>query len=476
MERMTKIDPRLVGGRPFVVQSMDPDNAEIPEPTIIWEKGNAGILVYGDIIDRLFLLEEDRYKPAVTAAQPEPMTREKILDAAKRCVCGDREEDYGTALRKLAGLTCETQRGLMDAALLAAQILAVEDAALAAKLDAYVKENPIPSMNFLTDGKGNVAFLDLPLGLYFIKQTNAAPGYAVCSPMLVTVPMAGTDGYVYDVNATPKTQVAKLTDVTIRKVWNTDASTKAAESVTVELLRNGAETIHIELEQTDGEATSHDVIAVIEGTEKADEAIVLTGHYDSLPVGPGAWDNATGSAALMGLYHYFLENAPKRTMYFVWCGSEEQGLLGSKAFIEQHAELVEKNIKFCFNFDMCGTVLGPNNIMITGDKNLEDFVDAFCREVGYSARTRVGVHSSDSAPFADKGIPGIGLSRGTKTAEIHTSYDTMFPLGEKALKANICFASKMISRVANSVILPVDTGMPENIKKELDKYFQRTAK
>ena len=113
----------------------------------------------------------------------------------------------------------------------------LDDPELAAKLDAYVKENPIPSMNFLTDGKGNVAFLDLPLGLYFIKQTNAAPGYAVCSPMLVTVPMAGTDGYVYDVNATPKTQVAKLTDVTIRKVWNTDASTKMADSVTVELLR-----------------------------------------------------------------------------------------------------------------------------------------------------------------------------------------------------------------------------------------------
>jgi hypothetical protein len=243
-----------------------------------------------------------------------------------------------------------------------------------------------------------------------------------------------------------------------------------------ELLRSGAKTIHIELEQTEFEATSHDVLAVIEGTEKPEESIVITGHYDSLPLCDGAWDNATGSAALMGLYLYFLENAPKRTMYFVWCGSEEQGLLGSKAFIEQHAELVEKNIKFCFNFDMCGTVLGPNNIMITGDKNLEDFVDAFCREVGYSARTRVGVHSSDSAPFADKGIPGIGISRGTKTAEIHTSYDTMFPLGEKALKANICFASKMISRVANSVILPVDTGMPESIKKELDKYFQRTAK
>ncbi len=241
-----------------------------------------------------------------------------------------------------------------------------------------------------------------------------------------------------------------------------------------ELLRNEAEIIHIELEQTDGKATSQNVLAVIEGTEKPEESIVITGHYDSLPIGPGAWDNATGSAALMGLYLYFKENAPKRTMRFVWCGSEEQGLLGSKAYIEQNETLVKENIKFCFNFDMCGTILGPNSICITGGKELEDFVEQFCREVGYSARTRTGVHSSDSAPFADMGIPGIGISRGTQTSEIHTCRDTMFPIGEKQLKANIEFAAAIMTRVANSVLLPVDTGMPDNIKKELDKYFQRT--
>ena len=91
----------------------------------------------------------------------------------------------------------------------------------------------------------------------------------------------------------------------------------------------------------------------------------------------------------------------------------------------------------------------------------------------YSAQFRKGVHSSDSAPFADKGVPGIGLSRGTQTSEIHTSRDTMFPLGEKQLKMNIDFANKMISRVVNSAVLPVEKGMPDNIKKELDKYFQR---
>ena len=44
---------------------------------------------------------------------------------------------------------------------------------------------------------------------------------------------------MYEVNASPKTEVARLTDITIKKVWNTDKSTEAADSVTVQLLRNG---------------------------------------------------------------------------------------------------------------------------------------------------------------------------------------------------------------------------------------------
>jgi N-acetyl-beta-hexosaminidase len=51
--------------------------------------------------------------------------------------------------------------------------------------------------------------------------------------------MENEDGYVYEVNASPKTEVARLISITIRKVWNTDASTEAADRVTVQLLRNG---------------------------------------------------------------------------------------------------------------------------------------------------------------------------------------------------------------------------------------------
>ncbi len=239
-----------------------------------------------------------------------------------------------------------------------------------------------------------------------------------------------------------------------------------------ELVRDEAALIHVQSELVNGETTSRDVLAVIEGTQMPEQSIVLTAHYDSVPIGTGSWDNATGSAALMGIYNHFLQNPPKRTMRFVWCGSEEQGLLGSHAYIAQKADLLE-SIQFCFNFDMCGTILGPDMAFVTGPKELQTFVELYCREVGRAMDIRTGVHSSDSAPFADKGIPSIGLSRGTQSSEIHTCRDQIFPVGEKPLLKNVADFTAMIDRVVNAAMLPCEKGMPDDMKKELDKYFQR---
>ena len=116
---------------------------------------------------------------------------------------------------------------------------ALDDPALPVKLDAFVKEHSIPTTKLITDDGGTAVFTNLSLGLYFIKQTSSVAGYAPCTSFLVTVPNQNADGYVYDVNASPKTDVARLTAITIKKVWNTDASTKAADRVTVQLLRDG---------------------------------------------------------------------------------------------------------------------------------------------------------------------------------------------------------------------------------------------
>lgn len=242
-----------------------------------------------------------------------------------------------------------------------------------------------------------------------------------------------------------------------------------------ELVRNHVKELHLELREEDLKNTSRDVLAVIPGTEKPEESIVLTAHFDSVPVGEGSWDNATGSATLMGLYRHFLHNPPRRTMRFIWCGSEEQGLLGSKAWIARHEELMD-SVKFCFNFDMCGTVLGPNEIYVTGGDDLRHFAESYAHEVGWSANFVQKVHSSDSAPFADRGVPALGITRRSNTADIHVHNDLLFPLSSEAMGDIADFAVGMIGRVANARFLPVKTGMPDSMKEQLEKYFQRDKK
>ena len=247
-------------------------------------------------------------------------------------------------------------------------------------------------------------------------------------------------------------------------IWAKDAT---------ELVRNHAEVLHLELREKEKMNKSRNVVATIKGTEDNGESIVITAHYDSVRIGTGSWDNATGSATIMYIYQHFLKNPPKRTLRFVWCGSEEQGLFGSKAYVEQHPDLVANEIKMCFNFDMCGTVLGPNSVFVTGGENLKAFAEQYNREIGKSVAIRHGVHSSDSSPFADKGVPSLGLSRGSRTADIHTRMDLMFPLSAEQLVKDGEWAIGFISRAANAVRLPVDPGMPDDMKKQLDKYFAR---
>lgn len=116
---------------------------------------------------------------------------------------------------------------------------AIDNPALPTVLEEYVDGHAVPIRKAVTDSDGAVVFSDLPLGLYFVKQSNVTDGYFTCKPFLVTVPYKGEGGYIYDVNASPKTEIARMTVITIKKVWNTDATVGIADYITVQLLRDG---------------------------------------------------------------------------------------------------------------------------------------------------------------------------------------------------------------------------------------------
>ena len=114
---------------------------------------------------------------------------------------------------------------------------ALDDPSLSSKLNVYVREHAVPTAKLITDVRGTVVFTDLPIGMYLVKQTNIVDGYAPCTPFLVKIPNRSGGSYEYDVTATPKTDIARLTDITIKKVWNVDASAETADHVTLQLLR-----------------------------------------------------------------------------------------------------------------------------------------------------------------------------------------------------------------------------------------------
>ena len=91
-----------------------------------------------------------------------------------------------------------------------------------------------------------------------------------------------------------------------------------------------------------GENPVFNVIAEIKGAEKPNEYIVLSAHYDSWDGGSGATDNGTGTITMMEAIRILRATYPhpKRTIIAGHWGGEEQGLNGSRAFVEDHPEVV----------------------------------------------------------------------------------------------------------------------------------------
>ena len=240
----------------------------------------------------------------------------------------------------------------------------------------------------------------------------------------------------------------------------------------MELIGSDVKTVHLELRQHSFVNTSHNVLATVEGTDHAEESIVLTAHYDTTPTSPGACDNGSGAVTLMYIYRHFLKNRPRRTMRFIWCGSEEQGLLGSRAYVAAHEDELAC-ARLCYNLDSVGTILGENNIDIAGSDALKELTEQLCKEWGFAAEVFVFPDGSDSAPFANKGIPAVCPGRiHWIFCDFHTRWDTMETISAKRLYEMGEFSVFYLERFANADVFPVEREMPEELAQKLDAMLR----
>lgn len=165
-----------------------------------------------------------------------------------------------------------------------------------------------------------------------------------------------------------------------------------------------------------GMVPTYNTIAEIKGAEKPDEYVMMSAHFDSWDGGTGATDNGTGTLVMMEAMRILkkLYPNPKRTILVGHWGSEEQGLNGSRAYVEDHPEIV-KNMQALFNQDNgTGRVV---NISGAGFIHSYDYMGRWLAKVpsGYKQglETRYpGMPAgggSDNASFVAAGVPAFGL-------------------------------------------------------------------
>ena len=216
--------------------------------------------------------------------------------------------------------------------------------------------------------------------------------------------------------------------------------------------------------------TSYNTIAEIPGTDKKDEVIMLGGHLDSWHSATGATDNAIGCAVMMEAARILksLGVKPRRTIRVALWSGEEEGLLGSQAYVKEHFGTFEEPkpefAKFdgYFNVDS-GTgrvrgasIFGPPEDADILRQILAPFADLGVAGAIPSKSRRLG--GTDSTSFSQAGLPGVGL--GQDPIEYfgdtwHTNLDTYERIIEEdAKKSAIVVAAAVYELAMRDEMLP----------------------
>ena len=215
--------------------------------------------------------------------------------------------------------------------------------------------------------------------------------------------------------------------------------------------------------QTYPPGKSYNAVAEIPGTDKADEVVMLGGHLDSWHSATGATDNAIGCAVMMEAARILqaIGVKPRRTIRVALWGGEEQGLLGSKAYVKEHFGTAENpkpefhKFNGYFNVDSgtgrirSASVFGPPEAATVLREIFAPFNDFGMMGATATAGRRSG--GTDSTSFNEAGLPGIGLSQDPieyNTYTWHTNLDTYERIIEEDVKKSAAAIASAVYHLA----------------------------
>ncbi len=240
--------------------------------------------------------------------------------------------------------------------------------------------------------------------------------------------------------------------------------------------------------KTANQVTTHNIIAVVPGKDKRlkKEYIVVSSHYDHLGMGgegsgsrrpdtlgvhPGADDNASGDAVVLELARHFRKVRAPRSIVFAFFGAEEQGLVGSKKFVEwmkqdddRRRNLPDdiKGIVANVNLDMVGR-MRDNAMNVSGTGTSSQFkamVEEVAQQTGLQVTcTPDGYGASDHASFVAADIPVLFLTTGGHM-EYHTPADVPSTLNYEGMEQTLEYAKLLITRLASMPETPDYISVP----------------
>ncbi|MBI2406846.1 MAG: M20/M25/M40 family metallo-hydrolase [Gemmatimonadetes bacterium] len=203
-----------------------------------------------------------------------------------------------------------------------------------------------------------------------------------------------------------------------------------------------------------GEQPISNVVGRIPGTTKPNEYVLLSAHFDSWDGGSGATDNATGSVMMleaMRILKQVLPNPQRTILIGLWAG-EEEGLVGSGAFAEDHPEVL-KGLQAMFNQDN-----GTGRVMRVGAGGLPNgavHLSSWLKQLPTAFQTAVPFDGSpgrpssggtDDASFACHGVPVFGMGGASWDYGVvtwHTTRDTFDKVVFDDLKHNATLVASL---------------------------------
>ena len=210
--------------------------------------------------------------------------------------------------------------------------------------------------------------------------------------------------------------------------------------------------------------TSYNVVAEIPGSDKADEVVMLGGHLDSWHAATGATDNAAGSSIMLEAARLIqvLGLKPRRTIRVALWSGEEEGLLGSLAYVKQHFGTFENQkpefdkLDCYFNVDSGtgrirgGSVFGPPEAAAVLRPLLLQFKEWGVGGINVTSSRNTG--GTDSTSFNHAGLPGVGFQQDPieyMALTHHTNLDTYERMIPEDVKEAAVVVASAVWHVAN---------------------------